>query len=389
MFLNAPGNCPDEPAHMAYVRYMAKTGRLPVFEKSPYWPRYTAFHPPFYYWILRQAYRPVANAPVDRQYQLLRFVSMLLHGLALWWVFLTGRRCFPGDEWAANGVLACAAFNPMFACTGASVSNDVMADVTMAGLVYFGLAFLQDGASRAKAAGWGLLSAAGACSKASVAGPAAAVWLYLTARRRFKPVEALLAAGFALLAAGPVLWRNWRLYGDPLALAAIYKTEPVAAGFRGLHRWFISSFESYWGILGWFYVHTPDGLMRALYWICSFAGLGLLGALRKKKTLEPRTFEFVAGMAVVFLLEGMFYGITSMQAHGRYLFIGLAAFMPLMFLGLRFWVNALPARWRPAVWTAGFAFGLALQWATLTKLVNTYYDLNFYVIPGVYNPKGL
>src|SRR5688572_8627172 len=96
-FLNQPGNVPAEPSHVAYVKYWARTGELPAFERSRYWPRYTAFHPPFYYALLRPVYALVREAPVDRQFRALRTVSAVLHTLAVFFIFLAARRFFDGN----------------------------------------------------------------------------------------------------------------------------------------------------------------------------------------------------------------------------------------------------------------------------------------------------
>jgi hypothetical protein len=379
-FLNIPGNAPDEPSHAAYARYWAESGELPVLGVSPYWPRYTAFHPPFYYGLLRWVHGAVEGRPLDDVFRAFRLVSVVLHGLALWCLWRVAARAFPKSEWSAAGAAAFWALSPMAAFIGASVINDALANFAAAWVVLGGLRIAQG-----RAGMWDMVSLGAATglafgSKMSAVPPAAAVWAVLIWRGSLPRGGGALAALLVCLIAGPVFWRNTMLYGDPLAAQAIYATEPLAgAGFLQLHRWAFESYQGLWARLGWNNITVPAPFYAVLWALGALAAAGAAAAVRAGKLFERRAFLLLGVVFLVAAAQGVMYGVTSVQRQGRYLFVGMAAGIPFFFWGLKYWADRLPRPGRRAAWAGLLVFALALQWVSLSRVAGFYA-----VIPGVY-----
>jgi len=384
VFLNPPGNAPDEPAHVAYVRYWAKTGSPPVFEQSPYWPRYEAFQPPVYYGMLRGLYPWAAHRPIDAQFRFLRTVSIPLHGLALLAVFFVARRALGSAGPAAVGAAAATALVPMFCFVGASVTNDVLANAAVALTVWAAAREAQRPGSLVSAVLLGVTLGLAWASKSSAVAPAAAAFLWLVLRRRWPLPRAGLALATALLLSGPVFIRNVKLYGDPLAAAAVQATEPTAAGLGGILSWAVSSYESFWAVFGWMLLRLPRPIYWVLWALGAAAAWGVARARKERKIFDPVLFELLMVVAAVAFAQALLLGVTTLQAQGRHLFVGLAAIMPLFFGGMAYWLDRLPARGRAWAWTALAAFGIGLHWMSWDLVAS-----NVFVIPGVYNAKGL
>jgi 4-amino-4-deoxy-L-arabinose transferase-like glycosyltransferase len=381
--LNAPGNAPDEPAHAAYAAYWHHTGELPVCDASPFWPRYEAVQPPLYYALLRPVYAVVQHRPAGAQFRAMRAVSAALHLLALWLVFRIALRAFAGARGPALGATAVVALTPMFAFIGGSVTNDALANLAMAAVLLAGLRLEQAPADRRAVALYGLALGLGFSAKMSLVLPGLAVTGFLVWRGRLSPRQAAAALGLALLVASHAFWRNWRDCGDPLSAARLQAVEPVAAGWGDVGRWGPSSYESFWAVFGWMTVRVPAFFYRALWALGGLAAAGLfLG--RRDDGLEPRAKAFLGFALALVLAQGAFFCARTLQAQGRYLFIGLGAFAPLFFAGLAHWARRLSPRLRPAAWAALVLFALALQWASLSALVS-----QPFVVPGVHNPKGI
>jgi 4-amino-4-deoxy-L-arabinose transferase-like glycosyltransferase len=383
-WLNGPGNAPDEPSHVAYAKYWARTGGMPVFERSAYWPRYTAVHPPFYYWTLKQIDRFAGGSPVAVQFRAFRLASVVFHACALIAIYGIARRAFGRDSGAALGAMASVALNPMFSFVGGSVNNDTLANLAMTLVILAGLRILQERADWKDVLVLGLATGLGFGSKMSVVGPAAVVWAFAAFRRRLSAGQWLTAGASVLLVAGPVFLRNWILYGDPLAMSALYKVEPQAAGWAGFWPWMVSSYESFWAVTGWMLIRVPAGFYIILWILGALSVVGLAAGISQRKERDRRSVGFLALVAAVVLAQGVFYGVTSMQKQGRYLFVGLGALAPLFFFGLKFWMDKLPRAGRAAGWGSLAVFAFWLQWACLTATVTS-----SFVIPGVYNAKGV
>jgi hypothetical protein len=179
----------------------------------------------------------------------------------------------------------------------------------------------------------------------------------------------------ALLLGGWLWWRNWQLYGDPLA------TEPfirIAGGDRGYTLWQVLAessglWQSLFAIFGWFNLRAPEWV----YWVWN--GLVVVAIAGGIRGMVNGQWSMVNGQRIGLLLAGwvgmVYAGLLAFMmqteaAQGRLL---LPAILPLalgMAWGLSRW------RWRGVYVTA-----------PLLALATTVYSLTGVIVPAYARPS--
>lgn len=240
------GHAPDEPAHFAYVLFIAENGRLPDFYADNV--GYESYQAPLYYTLsagvcklamlaaqalgaspppplpprLLDAADPQAPLPpqIDKhpwvprgQYHLMfaawaealaytpaqragwlavRLFTVLLGGLGIVLAWRIVAVLFPQRPWLADSVAALMAFLPMYAHIAAAVGNDPPTVVALGFSVLMTLLILRDGPDPRRVALLGLALGLGMLTKdsADVAIPVALLALVGSAGRRHEPAEA-------------------------------------------------------------------------------------------------------------------------------------------------------------------------------------------------------
>ena len=139
---------PDEPAHYNYIAHIAAERRLPVLRMGDYdeeylarlkaekFPpdlsieavRYESHQPPLYYLLAVPVYWLGQGELLA-----LRLFGVVLGGGVVLLVLLCAREVVPGSPHIALGAAAFAAFLPMHAALMASVNNDALAELLIAG----------------------------------------------------------------------------------------------------------------------------------------------------------------------------------------------------------------------------------------------------------------
>jgi len=243
-----------------------------------------------------------------------RFFSLLLAAVTVLATYGTALAIFPGRRELAALAAGLVAFNPQFLFLSAAVNNDNLVIATSAAGVWLCVHLLGcrqplsatsgNEAKPALTAGvhslpsaWpgcptllqllllGLLVGLAGLAKLSglaLAGLAGLTLLMMALRRgslRELIGWGLAVAVAALAVAGWWYWRNWRLYGDPLGLQAMFEVLPPRAEPPGLAELLARAegvWRSAWAVFGWFNV-PADGWLYELYSALSLAGLaGLL-----------------------------------------------------------------------------------------------------------------
>jgi len=411
---NPLGEAPDEADHWAYVFYLAREHRLPTG------PRVTqSKHPPLYHAgaalvaslgdpandFLR-ANPDVAVSPGPTKslnffihttterwpwqggvlaFHLARLWSALLSTLTVAAVYGLGRAVLPA--WPGMALLATglAAALPEFAFIGAAVSNDGLAALCGTLALWGGFAIYRAGGDWR--AGWwtGLALGLGLLTKVSTS----ALWPVIGAlvvagaisghARPAAWVQAMLRTGRtwvisglaifvpALLLASPWLWRNGRLYGDPLGMALAAQTVDgrVPSG-RGGWGWP----ETVWLLRGWFFsfwgkfggaghIPFPAPVYWALGGVTVVAAAGLLLAWRKDAAIRVSlALLAAAGLAVA---GGIWrYSLLALGTdQGRLLFPALGPAVILLAVGLSAWPWSKARAWLGHALVIAL-FGLAL-----------------------------
>ena len=386
----------DEIEHAEVVRHIAATGRLPIHgeaEAAGYHVQQEASQPPLYHilaagwtrlWGLSTAphpHRPVpdeviacgpsstyynkarhfhtldeAQWPWDgprRTLHALRLFSILLQIATLIGAWTLARRLFPtGPVPALTTILV--AFNPQFLLVAAGVNNDnLMTPLATWGLI-LAIDLWQREPTPRRLVGFGLLSGLAGLSKLSGLALLGLGGLVLCARawRERTSVWQLATWGLllglpALLIAAPWMLRNWRLYGDPTALAPML--EKVGQRQTSLD----------WGearlLLLSYWAQMPCSFYpRALYWpyLLLMAG-GLVGVAYRWRRLTSRQR---AGLKIAALWFGLIliawirWDLITPAAGGRLLFPAAPALAAILAAGwhsihrraARIWAAALP-----------------------------------------------
>ncbi|MHB1131189.1 MAG: glycosyltransferase family 39 protein [Chloroflexota bacterium] len=312
---------PDEPVHYAYTLHLLAGKGLPTVDTSVIGARndkptqMEAHQPPLYYAAVAAVARllpagrdemPAMNPyfwtlPEDRRQLWLasfgvgpaeapvffagRFLSLAAGALALLFAFRLARLFLPWGLAALT--LAFMAFNPQFIFIASSFSNDMANTATATlGLWLLGVA-LRRGLNARLGLLLGLAIALAGLTKLSGFGllaPLGVIALWQSWRRReTRPLAAALLAGLVVLAlSGWWFWRNWELYGHPLALNLLNVLLGPAPGplplakVEELLRWMAQSFWLDFGPAG--FVFAEPLFYQAL---AALFALGVLGtALR-------------------------------------------------------------------------------------------------------------
>jgi hypothetical protein len=288
-----------------------------------------------------------------------RWFSLFLGALTLLFTYLTARLVFPGSFILPWLVLATVATIPQFAFISTSFSNDNLA-VMLAAVVIYWLARLLAREDRAPVLWWewavlGALLGLAALSKIhvlSLFALAILVALWLGARRRSwrLPLAALLLVFPLVLAiAGWWYWRNYHLYGNLLGVTPLWTrgSPPALGDFWGEMRGLRFSF---WGLFGWFNVPLPRWTYRVLDAVSLAAVLGLLlSGVRVWRREGPTALNRPAVRVVVLLISwalmliGLIgYSLRFVQmGQGRLLLPAVGALGILLILGLRYWALLL------------------------------------------------
>ena len=298
---------------------------------------------------------------------LARFFSVLLGAVTVFFTYLIATVALP--RWTLAAVLAAAlvAFNPQFLFISASVSNDNL--ITAVATIGLWLCVWLVERKERPALGWwvllGGLVGAAALSKLSgllLAG-LALLTLMIVARRqrswRTLFASVLVVGVTAIAVAGWWYWRNWRLFGDPLALNVMFAVLPgrtAIAGPAELVALAPGVWRSFWAVFGWFNV-VADAWV---YWW--FAGISLVGVVgwlvglggwlvrrgELRRVVRPAPALLLALWMFVVAASLVRWAQIS-YPQGRLLFPAIGAGMTLLAAGLLAW---WPLRWQATV-TAG------------------------------------
>ena len=282
-----------------------------------------------------------------------RGVSTLLGLITILATYAIARRLIPRHALPAAALVA---LNPQFIFMSAAVNNDnlVIALSSLALWILVILIYEADKvASRGRQVFWfgalGLVWGLAGLTKLTgltLGLPIGLTLLYLAWRgRSWRPllVGGVVTGGAMLLICGWWFWRNWQLYGDPLAwkemlsvTGALVRPEllswPETLSYAGFLRF------SYWAAFG-YGVSAPATfyLMTGAIMLLGIVGWVMIAVRRPWRNMPPARFTllilFVWSLTVfVFLLRWMRQIDATNQ--GRLLFPAIASLSVLLAVGL-------------------------------------------------------
>jgi len=386
---------PDEPAHYNYVRALAEGEGFPVMEMGDYdqeylglltskdFPpelsveslEYADYHPPLYYLLAVPVYALSGGAVLP-----LRLLSVLFGAALLIVAFQVVRTVFPARPEMALVVAGLIAFIPQHVAMTAGVNNDALTELIIGSTLWALVAYVGGGRDRP----WpvGVLLAVALLTKVSayvllaVAAVAVAVrWQRGHKNWRWAAAQLAWMLVPALLLSAPWFVRNGLTYGwsDPLGRArhnAVVVGQPLSSdwlaryGWGGLlSRFARTTFQSFWGQLGWMEVVLPARIYQALALFSAVLIVGFLWWLcdRRRARLTP----FQRDAAILFVVSSLLtlfiyltYNLTFVQHQGRYLFPALIPLGVAAALGLDQLASLLPRQARAWV-TLALLSGLA------------------------------
>lgn len=313
---------PDERDHVAYAAWLAGGHGLPhmVADRDQVGE---IWQPPLYYALVAAAIAPFDRsnlesiAPLSADWQAglsrvahyhtaaeafpyrgaalavhaARFVSSLLGLVTVLAAYAIARLALPRYALVAAALVA---LNPQFIFLSAAVNNDnlviALSSVSLWLVVYLAVkADWAAGSWRAIAAfvALGLLWGLAALAKLTglTLGLVIGLGLLAMARRRrsWRPVllGGVLVGLTALLVAGWWFWRNWRLYGDPLAwnemlVVTAGLLRPELLSWPETLRYATFLRQTYWAMFG-YGIAAP----QSFYWMTTIiVGLALVGLVK-------------------------------------------------------------------------------------------------------------
>jgi hypothetical protein len=402
---------PDEQNHYLYALFMKDHGRMPRQLPLPAEVPGEGHQAPLYYvWagLMLKIFMPQASYfGLDANPQLsfgrdaryflhpqesqpLKFPDYamaphLLRALQIWmpvlslsaiWYFLAS---VFGRGGASKFAFVLLALNPGFDFLCGALNNDH-------GLILFSslaLAFM--GTKIEAAEGWrdrdslflGTLFGLGTLCKLSILGfLPAGIFCVGSLAGRSKTRSILLLLGTFFVWSFAFFWRNWLLYGDIFAFNVVAITCPQCVASKDLFnlRWclyfFWLSFESFWGIFGWFLWRAPMSFILSMLAVTGFAMLRGMGSLCKAPPSRLRIWAWIAAL-------GFFFAELEHQLHfgppaGRF-------FYPALLLLAAFFAEGfqnLDPKWMGRLsWITGgalFAFNL---WLLFFRLIPLYYNV--------------
>ncbi len=368
---------PDEASHFLYIHNLIETGELPVLEDHD-----TVFasqsvqrhHPPLYYLLgaalvggtdrsnIGELLRPNPFAaigtvsPVNQNaflhplapawsgalwaVWLLRMFGIALGAGTVWLVYRTGRALGgPAVGLASAWLVVCL---PGFIFVSASINNDTLVIfLSSAGIAMLAEAWAARSLTLAKGIVLGLILGGIALTKVNglaffgVVG----VWAVLVVWNRRIGWRALIrpllaAAVIAVVTASWWYIRNLMLYGDPLALNATLRIWGRGAAGPSWDE-AVGVWDSFWMVLGQFNVRGPDWFYRLYAPALVVGGLGVTFWVAHRRKLD-RGFVWFLLVTVLASIAALVVATSRVNvSQGRILYPALAAFVPLVVVGVR------------------------------------------------------
>lgn len=388
------GEPTDEEAHFAYIEYLLSYRQLPVQSFDPTQNKVQeGHHPPGYYALVAlltgyapyqpyhldvNPYLPIGRDdfyivqqflhPAEEKFpwrgpllaaHVARLVSIGMGVVGVWITYLIGKEIAPRSRWIPLLAAGTHAFVPQFIHISAAINNDNAAALMGSLITWQMLRLLRRADETFSSYGGfallGLLMGIGILGKVSLLAMLLAVlwtvaytaWQFHGIRPALKSVvlnTGLVLAPMAILT-GWWIWRNLRLYGDPIAwnvwmanCAQFLRRLPLTWWY--VLRFLEGQFCSFWALFGWGRVLLPTWLYLCLLALTSFGIGGLIRHFARSRRRDHGAriillFLVFAG----FLLSTWRLGLSqdTVAAQGRFLFPALSAIAVLLAVGWTAW----------------------------------------------------
>lgn len=327
---------PDESAHVAYLRELTSTWRLPVFRSGK--GNYEAHQPPVYYLVASPVYLLGRLGGERSAVVAVRALSVLIGAVSVLLIWRLAALAFGGQTAAATAATCVGALWPARVIACSSVSNDALAELAGLGALVAMCALLDKVSVRgALVAGLGVGLAMLVKSSTLPLVVVGLVAVCVGAQRAGWSAKQCAMGMVVFLSGVLILWgpwgaRNTLLYGDPLAaraFAEVFRQDRATPEFflqRGLtgaqyyELVVLNTALSFWGVFGqanlwlpaWYYV------LAGAWWAAGF-GLVLAKAIARPQSESARAVWGVLVLHLV-LTAALFLRFNAVfyQAQARY-----------------------------------------------------------------------
>jgi 4-amino-4-deoxy-L-arabinose transferase-like glycosyltransferase len=275
---------------------------------------------------------------------------------------------------------ALVAFIPQFLHVSTAITNDSLSvTVAAAALVLLAL-ILKRGASTRYAIYLGFILGLGALAKLSLLylGPLTGLVLLIDFYRRRSLRRllkyGLIIGGLALALAGWWYWRNWQLYGDPLALKAhlLYRGGPLdpRPGLAQLWQSEMTGLElSFWAAFGAGQILLEAWLYEILRWVKYLILAGLVIGLWRSTYYQLSIINDQLSskpQSVYDTLRATRQALRTIQPlhHSSFIILTLLLLWTLtIFVALLRWMQITPASWGRLLYPALPALDVLAAWS--------------------------
>lgn len=394
-FIMLLGYAPDEPRHLAYVRWLATTGTFPPADESISGGAHH-LHPPLYYTLMLPVWWLLHGMGEDAVMRGMRCLSPLFGAAALWLLVPVLRRAAGASRGLFLFMLALVALWPNLILCVAMANNDA-ASVLMAALLLHVVLARRWDARPSSAALWGAALGMAALAKFSnfIAGAGVVgMALVLVHGRAFFRREgfyrgALLVAVCCLAVCGWWWYRNLLLHGAlnpyplvPIRPEGVTVAEWALYGYAWPYLWraIHGLWSTTWPILDWIPPATVPIVLWVLRALTATAVVGavvLVARLRRGtramgEAQVPAVLVPAAGYALMLaaLIWVAVFGHMGTYRMGRYLAPFIVGLVIPMSLSLR---ETIPPRARVPLALALLLFFLAFNVASWYHLL-TYWN---------------
>lgn len=376
---------PDEFAHLQFISWLAQGNPLPNIETDLAKVSHEIGQPPLYYGLLAPLAAQLdlsdlpSIAPLNRNWRsgaginvhfhteaeqfpytgtaftvrLIRLFSMVLGAITVAATYGMARLFSPRIAFTAAMLVA---FNPQFLFMSGVVNNDNLVTALSALALLWLLKLMAKPAPSARhylllGIIWGLATLAKLTGVGLGAAIVVGLGIIAWRRRQWQPLllGGALAGAAMLLVSGWWFWRNWVLYGDPLAWEAfllangnLLRSVPLGWGEAAQSSFFLT--KSFWAMFSYgipapdlFYWFTNGFMLVMLVGLILWLGSGKLRRSRRAYLLIPVLVW--CGVVYIALLRWMRLAVQTDQ--GRLIFPVIAGLGLLGAVGL----HAFKGRW--------------------------------------------
>ncbi|MCX8125396.1 MAG: hypothetical protein N3F66_14705 [Spirochaetes bacterium] len=365
---------PDEERHFAYCEYIAQHHQLPALVPSTDGIRITeATHPPLYYILASffcnddgrsihevitvndgPGYRNIVHAPDEEKFpysgkarsaHLIRLFSLLLATVTVVLIYHIALIIFSGDMLLATSAAIFAATNAQFIHIAASVSNETLAAMFSAMIVYVLLGYFNGQFLFRTHVITGFLLGCGLLTKITTAifiPITYAVVFYTYTHKRKNPIRPLFViSALSFFISGWWYIRNWIFYNDPTFANALIQILPFTTRNTPITTTSVMQevkilFISFFGYFGALQIPITS---KHLFFYGMIMASGIVGICRFYiNRHNSRTQKKLIGLLLLtFFASALLIATLNVRAYvfmGKYLFIALAPIAVLVCAGI-------------------------------------------------------